>query len=63
MRATNLIETALAKTAGELKRDKYLGDADWNVVFRCAVWAFVLCWGFGCGCGVDDTGTDEIYHN
>lgn len=34
IRATNLIETALARAAGELKHDKYLGDADWNVVFR-----------------------------
>lgn len=34
IRATNLIETTLTRAANELKHDKYLGDADWNVVFR-----------------------------
>ncbi len=34
VRAVSVVEASLEATARELKRDKYLGDADWNVVFR-----------------------------
>ncbi|GAB5036345.1 sodium hydrogen exchanger partial [Nannochloropsis oceanica] len=34
IRATNMVEGGLEKALRELKRDKYLGDADWNIVFR-----------------------------
>jgi hypothetical protein len=34
IRAMNLIENELEVFAGKLKNDKYLGSADWNVVYR-----------------------------
>jgi NhaP-type Na+/H+ or K+/H+ antiporter/CRP-like cAMP-binding protein len=34
IRATNVVEGGLEKALRELKHDKYLGDADWNIVFR-----------------------------
>lgn len=34
VRAANLIESKLEASARELKMDKYIGDADWNIVWR-----------------------------